>query len=111
MVGWSVVLAVLQTSIKDNLNRPDNQQMTPTNQVVIFRYIASLGFNFFGVGIQDVCILWILLELTRSPSSVGMLLVLRGLVATFLSPHTGSLRDRMDRRRLSSTVNFLVGEA
>jgi MFS family permease len=78
---------------------------------IVRKYILSLGLNFLGVGIQGVVIPWLLLELTHAPSAVGGLLVLRGLVAVFLSPYAGSLADRLERRTLAVAVNFAVGGA
>lgn len=85
--------------------------MNKSIQAIILRYIASLGLNFLGIGIQGIVIPWLLLELTHSPTSVGGLLVLRGLVSTLLSPHAGSLSDRADRRSLSVKVNLVIGTA
>ena len=73
---------------------------------LLSRYIFALGLNFFGIGLQGVVIPWLLLEQTHAPAAVGVLLILRGLVAIFLSPHAGSLSDRMQRRALAVRVNL-----
>ncbi len=48
----------------------------------------------------DVVMGWLILEMTRSPFLVGLVIALRR-VGTLLGPWAGVMADRMDRRRLA----------
>lgn len=78
---------------------------------IILLYIASVTLSFLGSGIQNICVPWMLLELTHSPMSVGMVLVVRGLIIVLLSPHAGALSDCGGRRRLATASHYLAGAA
>ena len=75
-----------------------------------FRYLwmAQLT-SAFVQRMGDVVMGWLILELTRSPFLVGVVIALRR-VGTLLGPWAGVLADRMDRRRLALALSiFMTG--
>jgi MFS family permease len=73
-----------------------------------FRYlwIAQLC-SAFVQRMGDVVMGWLILEMTRSPLLVGLVIALRR-VGTLLGPWAGVLADRMDRRRLALVLSILM---
>jgi MFS family permease len=55
----------------------------------------------------DVVMGWLMLEITRSPFLVGLVIAMRR-VGTLLGPWAGVLADRMDRRRLALVLSTLM---
>ena len=73
-----------------------------------FRYLwMSQLTSAFVQRMGDVVMGWLILELTRSPFLVGVIIALRR-VGTLLGPWAGVLADRMDRRRLALVLSIFM---
>jgi MFS family permease len=65
------------------------------------RLALSANFvNFVGIGVAGIAVAWLLLQLTGSPESVGLMLVARAVPGLAVAGHAGALADRFDRRKL-----------
>ena len=65
------------------------------------RLALSANFvNFIGIGVAGIALAWLLLQLTGSPESVGVMLVARAVPGLAVAGHAGALADRIDRRTL-----------
>lgn len=65
------------------------------------RLALSANFvNFVGIGVAGIAVAWLLLQLTGSPESVGLMLVARAVPGLAAAGHAGVLADRFDRRKL-----------
>ncbi|AMA73427.1 MFS transporter [Aneurinibacillus thermoaerophilus] len=72
-------------------------------------YLASTIINFLGTGMHGIALPWLLLEMTKSPLSIGILLCIRALPGIFLAPYAGYVADCMDRRINCFLMNLLQG--
>jgi MFS family permease len=74
-----------------------------------FRYLwAGTFFMSAGQWIQQVTLGWLMYELTRSPVMLGMMNGLRMLPFLVSSPLAGVAADRMDRRKLMLSTQWLL---
>jgi MFS family permease len=83
------------------------------------RFLAALyhrDFRYLWLGqlssafvqrMGDVVLGWLVLEMTRSPWLVGVVIAMRR-VGTLLGPWAGVLADRVDRRRLALVLSVLM---
>ncbi len=55
----------------------------------------------------DIVLGWLVLEITRSPFLVGLIIAMRR-IGTLLGPWAGVVADRMDRRRLALLLSVLM---
>jgi MFS family permease len=74
-----------------------------------FRALHSRPFRIFFIGqvasasgtfLQQTAIGWLVLQLTGSPASLGIVLAVGGIPSLLLGPFGGSLADRVDLRKL-----------
>lgn len=80
---------------------------TPTFRL----YLAATVINFLGTGMHGIALPWLLLEMSHSPLSIGILLCIRAVPAIFLAPYAGEVADRLDRRLVCFWMNLLQGAA
>jgi MFS family permease len=74
-----------------------------------FRYLwAGTFFMSAGQWIQQVTLGWLMYELTRSPAMLGMMNGLRMLPFLVSSPLAGVAADRMDRRKLLVSTQWVL---
>lgn len=62
--------------------------------------LAGSVFNQMAFWMQQVGVGWLILELTGSSTQIGIASFLRGLPMLVVSPFSGVLVDRLDRRRM-----------
>ena len=67
--------------------------------------------NFIGIGVAGIAVAWLLLQLTGSPESVGLMLVARAVPGLAVAGHAGALADRLDRRKLCLYSALLAAAA
>lgn len=67
--------------------------------------------NFIGIGVAGIAVAWLLLQLTGSPESVGLMLVARAVPGLAVAGHAGALADRFDRRKLCLYSALLAAAA
>jgi MFS family permease len=73
-----------------------------------FRYLWMVQLSAaFVQRMGDVVLGWLVLEMTRSPWLVGVVIAMRR-VGTLLGPWAGVLADRVDRRRLALVLSVLM---
>ncbi|MEE9148207.1 MAG: MFS transporter [Candidatus Tectomicrobia bacterium] len=73
-----------------------------------FRYLWAVQlFAAFVQRMGDVVLGWLVLEITRSPFLVGVVIAMRR-VGTLLGPWAGVVADRVDRRRLALVLSVLM---
>ena len=62
-----------------------------------------------GTWMQSVAMAWLVLELTGSPTWLGLTIALQTLPILLLSPYGGLLVDRMDKRHLLIGTQIAAG--
>lgn len=63
-------------------------------------YFAGQVASASGTFLQQTAIGWLVLQLTRSPADLGLVLAAGGVPSLLLGPWGGSIADRVDLRRL-----------
>jgi MFS family permease len=83
-----------------------------------FRALHSVAFRWYFAGqvasasgtfVQQTAIAWLVLQLTGSAASLGLVLAAGGVPSLLLGPWGGTLADRIDRRRLLIITQSLYG--
>lgn len=83
-----------------------------------FRALASRPFRYYFVGqvasasgsfLQQTAIGWLVLELTKSAASLGLVLAVGGVPSLLLGPWGGAIADRVDLRRLLIATQTAYG--
>ncbi|GAA0265648.1 MFS transporter [Cryptosporangium japonicum] len=64
------------------------------------RYFAGQVASASGTFLQQTAIGWLVLQLTHSPSTLGLVLAVGGIPSLLFGPWGGALADRIDLRRL-----------
>lgn len=65
-----------------------------------FRYYSAAALYFATVGVLGIYIPWVLLDLTGTAVSVGIMLCVRAIPGLLLSGKAGSAADKLDKRKL-----------
>ncbi|MEJ2044786.1 MAG: MFS transporter [Reinekea sp.] len=65
-----------------------------------FRYYSAAALYFATVGVLGIYIPWVLLDLTGTAVSVGIMLCVRAVPGLLLSGKAGGAADRLDKRKL-----------
>jgi MFS family permease len=73
------------------------------------RYFAGQVVSSSGTFLQRTAIGWLVLELTGSASSLGLVLAVGGLPSLVLGPWGGTIADRVDLRKLLILTQALFG--
>jgi MFS family permease len=83
-----------------------------------FRALRSKPFRLYFIGqvasasgtfLQQTAIGWLVLQLTGSPASLGIVLAVGGIPSLLLGPFGGSLADRVDLRKLLIATQAAFG--
>ncbi|QIZ09224.1 MFS transporter [Priestia megaterium] len=74
-----------------------------------FLYLFSHTLSNIGLGIHLFTMSWLVLDLTKSTSSLGWLFAISTLPVIILSPFFGVLIDNWDRRLIVVVIQFLKG--
>jgi MFS family permease len=73
------------------------------------RYFAGQVISASGTFLQQTAIGWLVLKLTGSASSLGLVLAAGGLPSLLLGPWGGTIADRVDLRKLLIVTQALFG--
>lgn len=73
------------------------------------RYYSGQAISLIGTWMQTVAQSWLVLELTRSPTAVGLLVAVQTLPVLLLGPYGGVVADRVDKRRLMVLLQSTMG--
>jgi MFS family permease len=72
-------------------------------------YFAGQVASASGTFLQQTAIGWLVLQLTRSPASLGLVLAAGGIPSLLFGPWGGSIADRVDLRRLLIATQTAFG--
>ena len=73
------------------------------------KFFFSQAVSLTGTWMQSVAMAWLVLELTGSPTWLGLTIALQTLPILLLSPYGGLLVDRMDKRHLLIGTQIAAG--
>ncbi len=73
------------------------------------RFFAGQVVSASGTFLQQTAIGWLVLELTGSATSLGLVLAAGGLPSLILGPWGGAIADRVDLRRLLIVTQTIFG--
>jgi MFS family permease len=94
------------------------QGAAPAGRSGAFRALGSRPFRYYFLGqvasasgsfLQQTAIGWLVLELTKSPASLGLVLAVGGLPSLLFGPWGGTIADRVDLRRLLIVTQTAYG--
>lgn len=74
-----------------------------------YLYFLSFVINFFGSGIQGIALPWLLLEMTGSSVSVGLLLTIRAIPGIVIAPFAGYIADALNKKKICFWINLFQG--
>ncbi len=72
------------------------------------RFLIGQTISTMGSLVQMTAQSWVVYELTHSSAALGTVAMLGSLPLLFLSPFTGTLADRIDRRKLLLWTQFIL---
>ena len=73
------------------------------------RYIAGQSVSLTGTWMQMAAQAWLVLSLSHSPTTLGMIVALQTLPVLVLGPYGGVVADRVDKRRLMIALQAAMG--
>lgn len=73
------------------------------------RYYAGQAVSLVGTWMQTVAQSWLVLQLTHSATSIGLVVALQTLPILLLGPYGGVIADRVDKRRLMVGLQSMMG--
>ena len=73
------------------------------------RYIAGQSVSVIGTGMQMAAQSWLVLTLTGSATTLGLIVALQTLPVLLLGPYGGVIADRVDKRRLMVILQIAMG--
>lgn len=73
------------------------------------RYFLGQTTSLIGTWMQSVAQAWLVLQLTGSGTSLGLVIALQTLPVLLLGPYGGVIADRVDKRRLMAVLQSLMG--
>ncbi|MBO8172973.1 MAG: MFS transporter [Bacillaceae bacterium] len=76
-----------------------------------FFYLLGSAINNLGDGFQSVALMWLVLKLTGSPLSLGILIAINYLPPLFFAPWVGIITDHQDSKVLTVAVQLIRGLA
>ncbi len=71
--------------------------------------LASTLFAQLGLWTQQVALGWLVFDLTDSPLQLGLASVFTGFAMFIMSPFSGAIADRIDRRKVLFCSQFTLG--
>lgn len=98
--------------------QPGADATTKTKAASSFRALRSRPFRLYfggqvvsasGTFLQQTAIGWLVLELTGSPSDLGLVLAAGGIPSLLLGPWGGAVADRVDLRKLLIVTQTMYG--
>lgn len=73
------------------------------------RYIAGQSISLIGTWMQMAAQSWLVLSITHSATTLGVIVALQTLPVLLLGPYGGVIADRVDKRRLMVTLQIAMG--
>jgi MFS family permease len=73
------------------------------------RYIAGQSVSLIGTWMQMAAQSWLVLTLTGSATTLGVIVALQTLPVLLLGPYGGVIADRVDKRRLMIVLQIAMG--
>jgi MFS family permease len=73
------------------------------------RFFAGQAVSMIGTWMQSVAQSWLVLELTGSGTSLGLVIALQTLPVLLGAPYAGLIADRVDKRRLLVMTQSVMG--
>jgi MFS family permease len=73
------------------------------------RYIAGQSISLIGTWMQMAAQSWLVLTLTGSATTLGVIVALQTLPVLLLGPYGGVIADRVDKRRLIVALQIAMG--
>jgi MFS family permease len=73
------------------------------------RYVSGQAVSMIGTWMQSVAQSWLVLQLTGSPTALGVVIALQTLPTLVLGPYAGVIADRLDKRRLMIGLQTMMG--
>jgi MFS family permease len=73
------------------------------------RYIAGQSVSLIGTWMQMAAQSWLVLTLTNSATTLGLIVALQTLPVLLLGPYGGVIADRVDKRRLMVILQIAMG--
>jgi MFS family permease len=73
------------------------------------RYIAGQSVSLIGTWMQMAAQSWLVLSLTGSATTLGVIVALQTLPVLLLGPYGGVVADRVDKRRLMVALQIAMG--
>jgi MFS family permease len=73
------------------------------------RYIAGQSVSLIGTWMQMAAQSWLVLTLTHSATTLGVIVALQTLPVLLLGPYGGVIADRVDKRRLMVALQIAMG--
>src|SRR5271168_635957 len=73
------------------------------------RYISGQAISLVGTWMQMAAQAWLVLMLTGSATTLGLVVALQTLPVLILGPYGGVIADRVDKRRLMVGLQALMG--
>ena len=73
------------------------------------KFFSGQAISLVGTWMQQIAQSWLVLELTGSPTALGLVVALQTLPVLILGPYGGVVADRMDKRRLMIGLQSMMG--
>jgi MFS family permease len=73
------------------------------------RYVAGQSVSLIGTWMQMAAQSWLVLTITHSPTTLGVIVALQTLPVLLLGPYGGVIADRVDKRRLMVILQIAMG--
>ncbi|MGH9299993.1 MAG: MFS transporter, partial [Acidimicrobiales bacterium] len=73
------------------------------------RYFAGQSISLVGTWMQSIAQSWLVYQLTRSSTALGLTVALQTLPILLLGPYGGVIADRIDKRRLMVILQSAMG--
>jgi MFS family permease len=73
------------------------------------RYVSGQAVSLVGTWMQMAAQAWLVLTLTRSATTLGLVVALQTLPVLFLGPYGGVIADRIDKRKLMVVLQGMMG--
>jgi MFS family permease len=73
------------------------------------RYISGQAISLVGTWMQMAAQAWLVLSITHSATTLGLIVALQTLPVLLLGPYGGVIADRVDKRRLMVILQAMMG--
>jgi MFS family permease len=73
------------------------------------RYISGQAISLVGTWMQVAAQAWLVLSITHSATTLGLIVALQTLPVLLLGPYGGVIADRVDKRRLMVILQAMMG--